>query len=645
MWHGVATEPASSRGAAPRPARSAGSNARSATRSAVGTHTLFVCAVERVEHGVDGPALVRVRGPVRVEPDQRPAVPSPVVSERDTSWGIEPVPERLRVLGGLDLGLLWGNLGVSLLVLVAGAVLVPALSLPYALVAIARRLPGREPDARASPALIGAQARVPAMVLMRAPLGERGSYLPTAINVVQCLGWTIFELLVIATAAAALSDELFGFEAQWPWTLVFGAAALALALLGPIGFVRTVRAPVRDLGRAARGRLPRPGGRSTGGGLADAWNRPGRGRPLDLAGHRHRRRRHRLVDPARGRLHALRALAARRVLGNGHRLPPAGRAAPRARRRHPPHAGRRATPAALPAAVAAGGLVALLALLALTVAETDEAFANAYSGAVSLQNLVPSVPQRLLIVATTTVGTIGALALDLTSYQRSCFLLGSFFVPLFAVLLADWLAAGARYDADDVFAAPAVAGRADRRLARGLRRVPVALADRARVVGRAGRSGSTRRRGGSARRCRASSSRSGSWRSSPAWIGRAPARCRPGASPKAPGPSSSGRRATAACGGAAAPCACPRRGRRARGRPGAPSRGAAGRSWSERCGAGPRGTCCRNRRSRRPRDPEPCVFEPVDDASGQEVVRREDRGRELPDSSRRAAARTPATSV
>ena len=38
------------------------------------------------------------------------------------AWGIEPVPERLRVLGLLDHGLLWGNLGVSLLVLVAGDV-------------------------------------------------------------------------------------------------------------------------------------------------------------------------------------------------------------------------------------------------------------------------------------------------------------------------------------------------------------------------------------------------------------------------------------------------------------------------------------------------------------------------------------------
>jgi nucleobase:cation symporter-1, NCS1 family len=52
------------------------------------------------------------------------------------SWGIEPVPPRLQVLDGLETGLLWGNLGVSLLVIVAGAILVPALSLPDALLAI-----------------------------------------------------------------------------------------------------------------------------------------------------------------------------------------------------------------------------------------------------------------------------------------------------------------------------------------------------------------------------------------------------------------------------------------------------------------------------------------------------------------------------
>src|SRR4029453_3858207 len=92
------------------------------------------------------------------------------------SWGIEPVPERLRVLGGLDTGLLWGNLGVSLLVVVAGAALVPALSLPAALLAI---VIGSAIGnlALAAAGAIGADARVPGMVLMRAPLGRHGSYL------------------------------------------------------------------------------------------------------------------------------------------------------------------------------------------------------------------------------------------------------------------------------------------------------------------------------------------------------------------------------------------------------------------------------------------------------------------------------------
>ena len=59
--------------------------------------------------------------------------------------------------------------------------------------------------------LIGADARVPAMVLLRAPLGRRGSYLPTGLNILQCLGWSVFELIVIATGASALSQHVFGF--------------------------------------------------------------------------------------------------------------------------------------------------------------------------------------------------------------------------------------------------------------------------------------------------------------------------------------------------------------------------------------------------------------------------------------------------
>lgn len=113
-------------------------------------------------------------------------------------------------------------------------------------------------------------------------------------------------------------------------------------------------------------------------------------------------------------------------------------------------------PAALPAAVVAGGFAAIVALFALLVTETDEAFANVYSAAVSLQNVVPRAPQKLLLVLVTATATVGALVIDLVSYQSFLLLLGSVFVPLFAVLLADWLSVGRHYSYADVFGTPAL---------------------------------------------------------------------------------------------------------------------------------------------------------------------------------------------
>ena len=250
--------------------------------------------------------------------------------ERETpAWGIEPVPERLRVLGLVDTTLLWANLGVSLLVLVAGTFLVPALSLRDALIAIA--IGGVVGNTMLGLAgAIGSQGRVPAMVLMRAPLGLRGSYLATALNVLQNLGWAVFELIVIAAAAAALSDSVFGFEAKWLWTILFGVLAAVLALAGPVAFVRRwvrrfafwvvlaslvyphlvdarPRRPRRVLGRAGTGRVAVV-----------------RHRPDDRAA--------RLVASARRRLHALHGQRARRVHGHGGRLSRPERVAVRARR-------------------------------------------------------------------------------------------------------------------------------------------------------------------------------------------------------------------------------------------------------------------------------------------------------------------------
>ena len=107
------------------------------------------------------------------------------------AWGITPVPQRLRVLGLLDQGLLWGNLGVSLLVIVAGAALVPALSLPDAILAIVIGcVIGNL--ALAAAGAIGADARVPGMVLMSSAIAVRE--LEKSYGGVQALRGISFEV-------------------------------------------------------------------------------------------------------------------------------------------------------------------------------------------------------------------------------------------------------------------------------------------------------------------------------------------------------------------------------------------------------------------------------------------------------------------
>jgi NCS1 family nucleobase:cation symporter-1 len=353
----------------------------------------------------------------------------------ERTWGVTPVPGRLRTLSLGDLTLLWGNLGISLLVLVAGTYLA-GLGLKRGLLAI---LVGAVLGCAllGFAGYIGAERRVPGMVLMREPLGRRGSYAPTVLNVVQNLGWATFELIVIAAAANALADRVFGFRERWVWVLVFGALTLALALAGPIAFVRkyvrrfAVWAVAASVGYLTWWALD---GVSTG----DLWN----------------------ADPAGGLtfwqgVDLTVAMAA-------SWLPLAAdytRFAHRSRQAFWGTAAGYFVPlvwlyglglllflsrgtsdtTALLTSVAAGGVASALALVALTVDETDEPFANVYSAAVSLQNLVPDAPQRVLVLGVGGLAIGGALVIDLGRYQSFLFLLGSFFVPLFGVLAADFL--------------------------------------------------------------------------------------------------------------------------------------------------------------------------------------------------------------
>jgi putative hydroxymethylpyrimidine transporter CytX len=79
-----------------------------------------------------------------------------------------------------------------------------------------------------------------------------------------------------------------------------------------------------------------------------------------------------------------------------------------------------------------------IALLILLVDETDNAWADLYSAAVSIQNIFPKVKQRWLILGLGVFSYLVAIALDITQYENFLFLIGAFFVPLFGILTADY---------------------------------------------------------------------------------------------------------------------------------------------------------------------------------------------------------------
>src|SRR5487761_1561971 len=150
-----------------------------------------------------------------------------------------PVPQTLGLLDQLGL---WGNLGVSLLgftgaifVLQPGGSGTPELSLGAALVAIALgTILGTL--AVAYSGLPGARTGAPAMVLLRGLFGAELSYLPTVLNIIQCIGWGVFELVTIATAAHTVAPALprFGY-------VLLAGAATGLLTIRPLGAIRVLR--------------------------------------------------------------------------------------------------------------------------------------------------------------------------------------------------------------------------------------------------------------------------------------------------------------------------------------------------------------------------------------------------------------------
>ena len=373
--------------------------------------------------------------------------------EQVRTYGIQPVPQAERRLGFLDTFVLWWDLGVSFLVMVVGMFLVPGLSLGQALLAIVvgavlgNFLLGLV-------GTIGSDTGVPTMVLLRPVLGRRGSIAPSVLNVLQLLGWATFEVIVMAQAAALLSDRLFGVKGYLAWAAFFAILGTIMAVVGPImvvkqwmerfavwvvlitiAWVTVAVLTTYDVGAW----LQKPGTGEMSFWLAVdlvavmpiSWV------PL-VADYSRLARNRRTAFWGTGlgycvshvwfySLGALLALSA---------TVPSDPSAPIA-------------PLLRTIATLTAGWVALLVLL---VAETDEGFANIYSAAVSLQNILPQVGQRTLSLVVGGIVFVLAVTVPLVQYESFLLLIGSVFVPLLGILTADYFVLRSRqYDVADLY--------------------------------------------------------------------------------------------------------------------------------------------------------------------------------------------------
>ena len=82
---------------------------------------------------------------------------------------------------------------------------------------------------------IGSDHGIPSLVSMRPSFGIRGSYVPAALNILQLVGWTIFEIMVMSTAANMLTGKIIPL---YIWSLIFGSFVALLGILGPLAVIR-----------------------------------------------------------------------------------------------------------------------------------------------------------------------------------------------------------------------------------------------------------------------------------------------------------------------------------------------------------------------------------------------------------------------
>ena len=144
---------------------------------------------------------------------------------------LRPVDDSQRVFHGFSHASLWFSLGVGLLVMQVGAYLVPATGTRDALLAI---VIGSVLGAGllAWTARIGCDSGLSSAGLMHQVYGSAFARLPVLLNIVQLVGWTTFELVVMRDGTASIWQQASGQSLAPVWPTLLWGGLLALLMTG-----------------------------------------------------------------------------------------------------------------------------------------------------------------------------------------------------------------------------------------------------------------------------------------------------------------------------------------------------------------------------------------------------------------------------
>jgi len=343
---------------------------------------------------------------------------------RTPEWGIKPVPDSHKILGGIDYFILWSSLGVGLLVLSAGSFLSEAKFLDAIVAIVVGSVIGSILLALAGK--IGSDHGIPSLITMRPAFGVRGSYLPAALNILQLVGWTTFEIMIMARSADMLTGSVLPY---YFWAAVFGALVALLGIAGPLNVVRKWigkfavwiaygtsaiiiinllnSADIPSLFLSSGGNLSFFSALDLVIAMPVSWM------PLVADYNRFSKKgKSALLGTFIGfTMTNILFYFGGILLGTSDIF-------------------------AIVAAIQAMFFGFLMLLL--IVDEADNAFADIYSASVSTQNIFAKINQKYVIIGLTTLATILGMVVSIQQYEAFLLLIGAIFIPLFGVVLTDY---------------------------------------------------------------------------------------------------------------------------------------------------------------------------------------------------------------